>query len=152
MITFQVESWDQYYRDPAREGLWREHYNELAQAHGFKEEMSPDIESYAAMDRAGILVILVAREAGRLVGYCTVVVKRHLHYPTLCGFEDSYYLTPAARKGTAGYRLIAEMVKVLRRRGCRKSYWMTKQFASVSVLFKRLGMTLIDEVWVCKEL
>ncbi len=148
MITFQVESWSTYSSDPALAGLWLEHYNELEPAHEGSMEMGPDSELYSALDSAGKLVILVARSAGRMVGYCLVLVKRHPHYRAVCGFEDSYYLTPSARKGMAGVRLIAEMRKLLRQRGIVRCYWMTKKFASIEKIFLRLGMTEMDKVFV----
>lgn len=148
MITFQVESWRQYYSDPATAELWHEHYQELEPAHQGQMLMGPDVAAYETMDAAGMLVVVCAREAGRLVGYCLALVKRHLHYPTLCGFEDSYFLTRPSRRGTAGIRLIQAMRTELARRGCRRTYWMTKEFASVAAIFERLGMKKMDTVYV----
>lgn len=147
MITFQLEPWSVYYSDPARPGLWLEHYQALTPAHDGQMAMDPDVAVYEALDRAGMLVILTARDGGTLVGYCLVVCKRHLHYSAVCGFEDSYYLTPSARRGTAGIRLISEMLKQLKARGVRRSYWMTKEFASIAALFERLGMKKMDSVY-----
>ena len=147
MITFQIESWQQYFNDPQRLVLWQEHYEELEQAHSRQMPMAPDEAFYAALDSAGILVILTARQDGILVGYCLAVIKRHPHYNAVCGFEDSYYLTPRARKGSIGYRLLKAMRDELTQRGCCRSYWMTKEFASVEVLFQRLGMKKMDSVY-----
>lgn len=147
MITYQLESWDHYYSDPDLNTLWLEHYNELREAHQERMEMGPDVETYRAWDRTGALIVLTARSAGQLVGYCLAVVKRHPHYPTVCGFEDSYYLTPACRRGMAGVRLITGMNKELRRRGCKRAYWMSKKFMALERIFLWLKMMEMDTVF-----
>lgn len=146
-ITFQLESWDAFYSDPDLFTLWNEHYQELDEAHQYKMEMGPDVRTYKVLDAQGSLLVLTARSAGRLVGYCLAVVKRHPHYPTLCGFEDSYYLTPAHRRGMAGVRLISRMNAELRRRGCQRAYWMSKKFKKLEKLFLFLKMTEMDSVF-----
>lgn len=150
MITFHLESWGQYYGDPRREALWREHYAMLTLAHDNEMEMSPDVASYLAMEQAGQLQILVAREAGVMVGYSLFLTRRHLHYSALCGFEDSYFLTRRCRKGLAGYRLIAATLDALWSRGCVRAYFMTKEFASIATLLERLGGTKMDQVYCFK--
>jgi L-amino acid N-acyltransferase YncA len=147
IITYHLESWSSYYHDPALQTLWREHYNELREAHQERMEMGPDLATYEALDRQGSLVVLTARSAGALVGYCLAVVKRHPHYPTVCGFEDSYYLTPSARRGMAGVRLITRMNKELARRGCKRAYWMSKKFMALERLFLWLKMSEMDTVF-----
>ena len=147
MITYQLESWAQYYNDPSREALWWEHYNEFSPAHETRMPMAPDLDVYSALDKAGSLMVMTARSQGRLVGYCIVVARRHMHYGALCGFEDAYYLSKEFRQGLAGYKLIKHMLKALERRGVERSYWMTKEFLSIAKLFERLGMVKVDTVY-----
>lgn len=147
MITYQIEGWRQYYSDPGLRQLWLEHYTELGLAHEGRMEMGPDTKTYEALDAQGSLVILTARSAGLLVGYCLAVVKRHPHYPTVCGFEDSYYLTPSFRRGIAGIRLITRMNQELKRRGCVRSYWMSKKFKGLEKIFLWLKMVEMDTVF-----
>jgi hypothetical protein len=153
MITFQVESWVDYYNDPERENLWQEHYDDLQLAHENKMEMSPDIPGYERIEAAGQLIILTARKNGKLIGYSLAMVRRHLHYNALCGFEDSYFVTRSERgAGTglvsAGTGLIVKMLKLLKQRGCVRAYFMTKEFASIAQIFSRLDGKKMDEVWV----
>lgn len=147
IITYQLENWASYSRDPALQSLWMEHYNELGEAHESKMEMGPDSQTYAALDAQGSLVILTARSAGTLIGYCLAVIKRHPHYPTVCGFEDSYYLTPRARRGMAGIRLITRMNAELKRRGAKRVYWMSKKFMALEKIFLWLKMKEMDTVF-----
>lgn len=146
-ITFHSESWDAYYNDPDREALWKEHYAEFEPAHEGKMEMGPDVRAYGALDQAGALEIIIARKSGRMIGYCLVVVRRHIHYSALCAFEDSYFVTKPERLGSVGTRLIKRSLEVIKARGCVRSYWMTKEFNSIAVLFERLGMEKIDSVF-----
>ena len=132
MITFHTEPWSQYYCDPAREALWIEHYEFLAQAHDHKMPMSPDVAQYEALEASGQLEILVAREAGQMVGYSLFVVRRHLHYSAFVAFEDSYFLTARLRRGGNGYRMIAATLDRVWARGAQRAYFMTKEFASVA--------------------
>lgn len=147
MITFQLEPWGRYYGDPSRAALWQEHYEYLALAHKHEMEMSPDVASYELFEKAGMLQIIVARESGLMVGYSLFLIKRHLHYSALCGFEDSYFLTASSRNGLAGYKLLAATLKAIWARGCQRAYFMTKEFASVAALLERLGGEKMDEVY-----
>jgi GNAT superfamily N-acetyltransferase len=146
-ITFHSESWDQYYNDPDREALWIEHYSEFVPAHEGKMAMGPDVAAYSALAASGALEIVVARKAGRMIGYCLVVVRRHIHYSSLCAFEDSYFVTKPERLGSVGTRLIKRALEVCKARGCVRAYWMTKEFNSIAKLFERLGMEKIDSVF-----
>jgi L-amino acid N-acyltransferase YncA len=148
-VTYQVEPWQQYYSDPSRESLWREHYAEFEPVHRNKLPFAPDEASYCALDRAGMLSVIVARRSGKMIGYCLVVIRRHLHYASLCAFEDSYYLTAGERHGWTGYKLLAAAVSECKRRGAVKAYFMTKEFVSMAELLSRLGMAREDSVFTC---
>ena len=146
-ITFHSERWSAYYNDPDRETLWKEHYAEFTPAHEGKMPMGPDVKAYKALDDAGALEIITARRSGQMIGYCLVCVRRHIHYSSLCAFEDSYFVTKPERLGSVGTRLIKRSLEVCKARGCVRAYFMTKEFNSIEVLFKRLGMEKIDSVF-----
>jgi len=146
-ITFHSESWDAYYNDPDRERLWVEHYSEFVPAHENKMPIGPDCKAYQALANAGALEIITARKAGRMIGYCLIVCRRHIHYDSLCAFEDSYFVTKSERLGSVGTRLIKRALEVCEARGCVRAYWMTKEFNSIGKLFERMGMQKIDSVY-----
>lgn len=110
-------------------------------------DMCPDADAYRGLARAGQLVVVSAREAGELVGYSIFMVRRHLHYSSLCAFEDAYFLTERCRRGGNGVRLIKATLGEIWRRGCRRAFFTTKEFANVGALFARLGGKRTDEVW-----
>lgn len=146
MITYQLENWNSYY--PECLPLWREHYAEFEPFHKNQMAMAPEVETYKRLDQLGMLQVIVARDAGKMVGYCLTVIRPHIHYcGTLCGFEDSYFLTNSLRQGLAGYKLLAAAVKAAKSRGVKRVYFMTKEFISVEKLLKRLGMEKCDSVY-----
>lgn len=147
MITFQAESWDQYVSDPALRNLWEEHYLEFSPVHQGKMPMGPDESFYKAAAEAGMLEVVVARKAGEMIGYCLFTVKRHNHYGALCAFEDSYFVTKKERRGGCGLGLFKKAIQIINARGAVCSYWMTKEFNSIALLFERLGMERVDSVW-----
>lgn len=138
-ITFQVESWQQYLDDPAREGLWQQHYAEFEPIHHNELPFGPDIAGYGALAAAGVLSCVVGRRGGVMIGYCLLVIRRHMHYSALCAFEDTYYLAKAERRGLAGLRLLEAALAECKRRGTRKEYWQTKDFLDMTALLIRLG-------------
>lgn len=145
-VTLMVEPWTQFEADA--KPCWEEHYSEFEPFHQGLMPMGVALEDYRGLESRGQLQTLVAREAGLVVGYCIVVVRAHLHYcTTLCGFEDSYFLTKRLRKGFTGYRLLKESLELLKVRGVKRAYFMTKEFNSVRVLLERLGLTKCDEVY-----
>lgn len=125
MLTFdRHQKWSTYRMEC--DDLWREHYEDLCRDEG-RMKMRPDEAAYRALDEAGSLDILIAREAGIMVGYALSVVRPHLHYAdTLIGIEDAYFLTARLRKGMAGVRLIREWEASMRARGCSLIFCMVK--------------------------
>lgn len=142
MLTFQAEPWAIYHRDC--QDLWAAHYDELA-LRKERMQMKPDVPAYEAMEAAGMLHILVARDAGEMVGYVITVVRKHLHYADVfCGFEDAYFLRQSHRRGMAGVRLLREWEKAMKARGVQLLFAMTKPWLDMSPLFERLGFTKSD--------
>lgn len=148
LVTYLVEPWEQYYADPARPGLWLAHYAEFKPVHRELLAFGPDVASYAALAKSGALVCVVARSAGQMIGYCLVVVKRHMHYAAICGFEDTYYLAQEHRRGLVGYELLLTALAECKRRGTVREYWQTKDFLDMSRLFERLGARHEGSVFV----
>lgn len=145
LVTYALEPWAKYW--PDCEPLWRAHYAEFEPFHQGRLPFGPDIPMYMALDRAGMLQIMVARAHGAMVGYCLVTVKRHPHYDMICGFEDSYYISPPWRKGWNGIRLIDRSAATLAKRGVKMTYWMTKEFNTIQRVFEFLGFTKCDSVY-----
>lgn len=76
-----------------------------------------------------------------------VIVRKHMHYDLLCGFEDAFFLSPKERKGLAGVRLLRETAKAAKARGVQKLFWHSKTIKPLGTLFERLGYVKSDEIY-----
>lgn len=148
MLTYQVESWDRYWRDA--EKLWEDHWREIA----LDQEHIPldvDWDRYAALDAQGKLHIVTARDAdGQLQGYHLSIVDTHLHYrTTLHAYLDVFYLAPAHRRGMAGVKLFKVVQDTLKARGVVKQIQGHKVHVhgGLGTLFERLGYHKIEHVY-----
>lgn len=145
MITFHVESWSDVWRE--MEPHWKGHWEEVAMNRD-TILLDPDIEAYNAMERVGGLHIVVAREAGALVGYHISLVRPHLHYRNdLHAFTDLYYIAKSHRKGSAGVRLFKEVERTLKARGVVKMFTGTKLSLDMSRIFEYLGWTETERLF-----
>jgi hypothetical protein len=144
-ITFQVENVAAMRRDAFP--LLAKHYDEIAQ---FKEvqELDPDWEAYEAMEKAGKLWIMTAREGSRLVGYIVMFISTDLHYRKLLkATEDVHFILPEYRKGLLGYRMLVKTKQAMKEKGVRATNFRTKANSDHGLLFERLGGILHDKVY-----
>jgi GNAT superfamily N-acetyltransferase len=147
LTTYAVEPWPLFAKEAEEAGLWRLHWQEIAQDADIPLE--PDHATYTALDQAGQLHVVTARAAdGTLIGYWVGLIRPHLHYATtLHAFTDVYWLHPAYRRGLAGYRLFQAVERTLARRGVVKVMTATKVYQDVSRLFERLGYRETERQW-----
>ena len=102
--------------DEIRQLLAR-HWREIAR-HQDSIALDPDWPLYAALAASGTLAVMVARDAGRMVGYAVYFVRPHLHYRGVTwATSDIFWLAPEARAGMTGLRLFRFAEAALRRRG-----------------------------------
>jgi L-amino acid N-acyltransferase YncA len=145
VITYALEPWATYYRDC--QPLWPEHYDEIA-VQKDRMPMRPDVAAYQALDTAGRLQIVVARDDGRMIGYVLSVIRPHLHYAdVLTGYEDAYFLSKPYRKGMIGVKLLREAVRHMQAVGVHKAFFMTKVALDMGPIFERMGFTKTDVVY-----
>ena len=64
------------------------------------------LETYAAMEQAGILHVFDARLDGRLVGFITVLAVSLPHYGVTTAVSESFFVAPEHRATGAGLRLL----------------------------------------------
>jgi GNAT superfamily N-acetyltransferase len=108
-----------------------------------------DQSKYAALDQMGILHLVTAREAKRLVGYFLVFVQENAHYKGqgLMAFTDMYFLLPDYRGGGNGLKLFSFMEKTLREKGVVKIYSSHKNHREHEQMFKFLGYQPTDTIY-----
>jgi hypothetical protein len=142
MITYQVETWEDYLRDCQE--LWKEHYDEIA-VQKEKMAMKPFVGFYESLEKMGGLHIITVRANGKMVGYHITFIRPHTHYSdVLCGYVDAYFLSAPYRKGMTGVKMIKEAERTLKKRGVQKMFSATKDFKNMSRIFEYLGWTLIE--------
>lgn len=145
MITYQVEKWEDYFRDSQQ--LWEEHYEEIA-VQKDKMAMKPDVHLFQTMEAGGSLHILTVREKGKMVGYHITFIRPHAHYAdVLCGFVDAYFISPSCRKGMVGVKLFKEAEKTMKARGVKKIFTGTKNSKNMSKIFEYLGWKPTEQLF-----
>ena len=110
-LTCQLERWKDI-RDEICP-LYIEHWKEMGLTGA---ELLLDHPKYLAMDNEGTLLVVTARDQGKLVGYFVNFLCRHPHYDLLTAAMDVYYLDPRYRRGTNGLKLFSEMEKECKKR------------------------------------
>ncbi|MDE2097086.1 MAG: GNAT family N-acetyltransferase [Patescibacteria group bacterium] len=107
------------YLDFIREALpmTERHWNEVG-SHRDVLKFRPDHMKYIAASNAGQLVIITARDGGKLVGYLFLVVMEHLRdrERRVMG-EDIFYVDPAYRRRLIGPKMRKMADDVAKRAG-----------------------------------
>ena len=142
MITIERERFETTLAD-AHE-LLRAHWREVA-LYQAEVPLAPDFERYRTAEKRDALVVLAARDEGRLIGYSVFLLHWHLHYKTcLVASNDVLFLAREHRRGsTAGLRLITasedELGRERDRRGATqiRVTWHIKPENDWSAILKR---------------
>lgn len=127
--------------------LFEAHYHEIAKYQDI--ELSPNTEAYEAMENAGVLRWYTARSEGRLIGYASFVVQRHLHYSkSLNATQDLVFLDPAYRGGRTGYRLMRYTEEQLKAEGVQViTHHVKVGHPALAGLLEFMGYEVMDLVY-----
>ena len=111
--------------------------------------LDPDWSGYDLLERAGMLVCVTARaEDGRLVGYTSYTLTRHMHYNLQVADCGPFFLDPAFRKGLAGVNLFRAAEVVLKDLGVERVVHKVKLSHDVGRIFERMGYRPIERTYV----
>lgn len=131
------------------EALMHAHWREIGGTDS--QPLDPDWDRFAALEEAGVLAVLTARDRhGVLVGYIVHIVFRNLHYRTLLqAHDDAHYLAPEYRRGLAACRMFRAAEKMLQGHGVRAVTYHTKLRAGNDrgAVFKRLGYEPVETLY-----
>lgn len=133
--------------------LWTEivpllyaHWREIATWQDI--ELNPDLDSYEALEEAGMLRVYTAREDGKLVGYAAFFVRTNMHYSdSLQAQQDVLFLAPSHRKGTTGIRLIQRAEEELAKEGVQVVYHHVKVAHDFGPVLERKGYKLVEKIY-----
>jgi GNAT superfamily N-acetyltransferase len=137
MVTFAVEPWAQFQLEA--EPLWARHWEEIALDKD-AIKLKIDYRAYDQMDAMGMVHVVVARDAGQIIGYHLSFVRAHFHYAdSLTAYTDVFWIAPECRKGRVGIALFQFVEKTLKARGVERMFSACKLHKDVGKLFERLG-------------
>lgn len=145
-VQFAIETIDQVLDDMA--WLWDIHWQEIALDRA-KVPLNPDVDTFRALEDAGLLLIVTARDGEKMVGYHVSIVRPHLHYKqSLTAYADMYFIHPDYRQGMTGVRLFKYLEERLRERGVERIYQGTKVHKDMGRLFERLDYKETERLYV----
>ena len=141
-LTYQVEPFSQAW--PEAQALLNLHWLEIARDRD-TIELSPAVEQYEHLEKAGQLLIVTMRADGALVGYHASFVRPHLHYAkSLTAFTDLFYIHPDYRQGRNAWRLFTKVEDELKKLGVERMFASCKLSLDLLPLFTALGWTEIE--------
>lgn len=146
MISFQVEKWADAL--PELEPMFQLLWDDVALDKD-KFVAKHDDEKYAALDKAGMLLVVTARCAGKLVGFFLTLLTPNPHYADagLMAYTDMYYLVPECRQGNTGLRLFSFVEQCWREKKVVKAYSSHKLHRDRSAMFRVLGWKPTDLIY-----
>lgn len=120
------------------DALLQAHYEELC-LHRDRKALAPRWDQYTAIERAGNLLVVAARQDGALVGYACFFVAPHMHYSAYTvAVNDVIYVDKSAR-GTIGLRLIKACIREAKAAGANHIAWRAKLGTPLIEILKKLG-------------
>lgn len=120
MITASVESFME--RLDELEPLFFPHWEKLA-LNRDRVPLAPAYDAYEARERAGELLFIALRDAGRLIGYWVSFVGPGMHYRTsLTATMDMWNVLPEYENGVASLILMRAVEREYRRRGVVRAF------------------------------
>lgn len=131
--------------------LFASHYEELATNKRLMK-LAPEWDTYYRMEEAGKLLVIVAYEDTKPIGYSVNFLANNLHYRELSMCQnDILFIDPEYRKGRLGYNLIKETERQARELGCRFMLWHAKRDTTLEQLMPRMDYKVQDIIF-SKEL
>lgn len=113
-VSFHEErfSWLRY----EAESLFERHYREASE--DLSVPLSPNWEMFGRLEKADLLVSVVARREGVPVGYAVYIIYPHMHHSDqLVADADLFFIDPRFRSGWIGVRLFQVAERLLREKG-----------------------------------
>jgi hypothetical protein len=146
MITFQVEDWIQVYPEIAT--LQFAHWEEVG-THRDEIPLALDHSQINHIYSLGQMHVVTVRMDGRLVGYHVSFVRPHLHYrESLSSYTDVYFIRKDVRNFRVAVGLFKEVERTLAQRGVQRMFTGTKRSLNAGGLFKMLGWTHVEDLYV----
>ena len=145
MLVFKRESFSSIQEELPP--LIREHAKELSPHKGKHEPILA--KAYNLLEWDGHLVVVTARDEGKLVGYCAFILAPSLHYRGVLNAEiDCFFLQKKYRKGLAGIRLLKSGEEACKESGATHIVQKCKVSQDLSPILERMGYQKIEYVFL----
>jgi GNAT superfamily N-acetyltransferase len=123
------------------------HWNEVAM-YKDKIELNPDYTKYVYLSRAGVLKTYVAREDGKLLGYCILFIQPHIHYQDdKFAAVDALYIDPTYRGKMLGVKMFRYVEQQMKELGVSVITHHIKVEHDYSPMLKRLGYNHAEVIY-----
>jgi len=137
MIEYKEETYDQVIDEI--KPLLEDHWEEIA-LHKDTIKLNPDYDRYEKMFKSGQMRIVTARDDGKLVGYCILMLYHHIHYKDqFMAMDDIFFIAKDYRKGLTGVKLFIKTEEIMKQYGVKKLSMNVKVHQDVGPIFERLG-------------
>jgi len=137
MIEYKEETYDQVIDEI--KPLLEDHWEEIA-LHKDTIKLNPDYDRYEKMFKSGQMRIVTARDDGKLVGYCILLLYHHIHYKDqFMAMDDIFFIAKDYRKGLTGVKLFIKTEEIMKQYGVKKLSMNVKVHQDVGPIFERLG-------------
>lgn len=137
MIEYKEETYDQVIDEI--KPLLEDHWEEIA-LHKDTIKLNPDYDKYEKMFKSGQMRIVTARDDGKLVGYCILMLYHHIHYKDqFMAMDDIFFIAKDYRKGLTGVKLFIKTEEIMKQYGVKKLSMNVKVHQDVGPIFERLG-------------
>ena len=107
---------------------------------------NPNYNSFKSLLDAGMLLLVSAREDGKMVGYFLMIVTEDLTTGSPCAQEMGIFVSKKYRGGTTFVRMEKEMARLLKERGYKEMRIMFKTGHNTDIPI-RLGYEETERVY-----
>ena len=148
MIEYKEETFDQVIDEI--KPLLEDHWEEIA-LHKDTIKLNPDYGRYEQMFKSGSMRIVTARDDGKLVGYCIMMLYHHIHYKDqFMAMDDIFFIDKDYRKGLTGVKLFIKTEEIMKKYGVTKLSLNVKVHQDVGAIFERLGYKETERMFTKK--
>ena len=148
MIEYKEETFDQVIDEI--KPLLEDHWEEIA-LHKDSIKLNPDYARYEQMFKNNNMRIVTARDDGKLVGYCIMMLYNHIHYKDqYMAMDDIFFIAKDYRKGLTGVKLFIKTEEIMKQYGVTKLSMNVKVHQDVGAIFERLGYKETERMFTKK--
>jgi len=143
-MEFKVENWEDC--SDGIKSLFNEHWEEVGHGAAKGKEVNPDYDGYKSLRQKGMLIVITARDKGKIVGYSIAVFSYQMsHKTTIRAYVPIVFLKREFRKGFIGYKFLKAIESFCCERSSKNVEWSVSTKNDWSPLLERMGYKLMTK-------